>query len=133
MLVDGELGAAELADLGALDAPAELGRQQLHAVADAQHRDPELEQLRVESRSPVGVDRRRPAGEDQPLRLAPRDLLGAHVVREQLAEHPALAHPARDELGVLPAVVEDDDLVDRARDVDRRALVGELGRPPWPR
>ena len=48
MLVDRELGAAELADLGALDPAAELGRQQLHAVADAQHRDAELEQLGIE-------------------------------------------------------------------------------------
>ena len=45
---------------------------------------------------------------------------------QQLAEDPALAHAPRDELGVLPAVVEDDDLVDRAGDVDRRRLVGQL-------
>ena len=77
-------------------------------------------------RRPVGVDRRRAAGEDQPLRLAPRDLLGADVMGQQLAEDAALAHAARDELRVLPAVVEDDDLVDGARDVDRRALVREL-------
>ena len=55
-------------------------------------------QLRIEAGSTVGVDRRGAAGEDQPLRLAPRDLLGADVVREQLAEHPAFAHPPRDEL-----------------------------------
>ena len=64
--------AAELADLGALDLAAERQREQLHAVTDAQHRDAELEQLRVELRRAVGVHRRRAAGEDQPLRLAPR-------------------------------------------------------------
>ena len=72
VLVDGELGAAELADLGALDPAAELEREQLHAVADAQHRDAELEQLGIELRRAVGVHRRRAAGEDQALGLAPR-------------------------------------------------------------
>ena len=115
MLADGQLRAAELADLGALDAAAELERDQLHAVADAQHRDAELEQLGLEPRRAVGVHRRRAAGEDQALRLAPPDLLRADVVGQQLGEHAALAHAARDQLRVLPAVVEDDDLVDRAR------------------
>src|SRR3712207_7719436 len=35
------------------------------------------------------------------------------VVGQQLAEHAALADAPRDELRVLPAVVEDDDLVGR--------------------
>ena len=127
-LADRELRAPELADLGALDAPAERQRDELHAVTDAQHRDAELEQLRVEPRRAVGVHRRRAAAEDQALRPAPRDLLGADVVGQQLAEDAALAHAPGDQLRVLAAVVEDDDLVDRARDVDRRRLVRELGR-----
>ena len=116
-----QLRAAELPHLRALDAPAERERHELHAVTDAQHGDPELEQLGVELRRAVGVHRRRAAGEDQPLRLAAPDLLGPDVVRQQLAEDAALADAPRDELRVLPAVVEDDDLVDRARrgDVDR--------------
>ena len=44
-LVHGQLRAAELADLRALDPAAELEHHRLHAVADAEHRDPELEQL----------------------------------------------------------------------------------------
>jgi hypothetical protein len=47
-------------------------------------------------------------------------------VGQQLAEHAALTHPPGDELGVLAAVVQDDDLVDRGRAVDGRRLVGEL-------
>ena len=50
VLADGQLRAAELADLGALDPAAELAREQLHAVTDAQHRDAELEQLGVQPR-----------------------------------------------------------------------------------
>ena len=49
-LADRELRAPELADLGALDAPAERQRDELHAVTDAQHRDAELEQLGLEPR-----------------------------------------------------------------------------------
>ena len=74
---------------------------QLHAVADAEHRDAELEQLAVQPRRALGVHRRGAAGEDQPLRPAPRDLLGADVVGQQLAEDAALAHAPRDQLRVL--------------------------------
>ena len=116
-----QLRAAELPHLGALDLAAEGQHERLHAVTDAEHGDAQLEQLGIEPRRAVGVDGRRPAGEDQALRAAAADLLHAHVVRQQLGEDPALAHPARDQLGVLPAVVEDHDLV--GRDL---ALEGEL-------
>ena len=128
-LADGEVGAAELADLGALHPAAQRKRQQLHAVADAEHRNAELEQRRVELRRPVGVHRGRPAGEDQPARAAPAHLLDADVMRQQLGEHAALAHAARDELRVLAAEVQDDDLVDRARRLDLGGRLGDdLGR-----
>ena len=128
MLADRELGAAELADLRALDLAAQLERDELHAVTDAQHRDVELEQLGIQARRAVGVHRRGPAGEDEALGLAPPDLLRADVVRQQLAEHAALADAARDQLRVLAAVVEDDDLVDRLRRPDvEDVLVDELG------
>ncbi len=88
---------------------------------------PELEQLRVELRRAVGVDRRRAAGQDHALRPAPRDLLGADVVRQQLREHAALAHAPRDQLRVLPAVVEHHDLSvaadSRRRVVERDSTV----------
>ena len=114
-----QLRAAELPHLGALHVAAELAREQLHAVADAEHRDPELEQRRVESRRVGRVDRRGAAGEDQPARSAARDLGRADVVRQQLGEDAALAHAARDQLRVLAAVVEDDDLL-RGRRVAAR-------------
>ena len=116
--------------------PPSVQHQRLHAVTDAQHRDPELEQLRIQPRRARRVHRRRPAGEDQPLRLAPPHLLDADVVRQQLREHAALAHPARDQLRVLAAVVEHDDLVGRrprARARAPRRLVGREGRARAPR
>ena len=123
-----QLRAAELADLGALDLAAELGRDELHAVTDAEHGDAELEQLAVQPRRARRVDRGRAAGEDQALGLALADLGGADVVGQQLAEDAQLAHAARDELRVLAAVVEHDDLVDRARRRDvEDVLLDELG------
>ena len=44
------------------------------------------------------------------------------MVRQQLAEHAALADAARDQLRVLPAVVEDDDLVMRDAALERELL-----------
>ena len=105
-----QLRAAELADLGALDPPAQRERQQLHPVTDAEHRHAQVEQLRVERRRAVLVHRGRPAGQDHALGPAAPDLLEPDVMREQLGEHPALAHPARDQLRVLASEVEDDDL-----------------------
>ena len=65
----GQLRAAELADLGALDPAAERERERLHAVADAQHRDPELEQRRVQPRRAVGVTDAGPPERISPLGL----------------------------------------------------------------
>ena len=122
-----QLRAAELADLGALDAAAEREHERLHAVADAEHRDAELEQLRVEPRGAGRVDRGRAAGEDQALRRAAADLVDADVVRQQLGEDAALAHAAGDQLRVLAAVVEDQDLVVRDRALERQLLDGLVG------
>ena len=71
-LGDAQVGAAELADVGLLDAAAELVDEQLHAVADAQHRHAELEQPPLERRRTVGVHRGGTAREDDPARLARR-------------------------------------------------------------
>ena len=122
LAVELEVRTAELPHLGALDVAAQAQHDRLHPVADAQHGDPELEQLGIELGGARRVDGRGPAGEDEPLGGAPADLLGADVVGQQLGEHPALAHPAGDELGVLAPVVEDHDLVGR-----QRPLRGELG------
>ena len=55
---------------GVADLAAEGARHRLHAVADAEHRHAELEQLRVDVRRARLVDRGRAAGEDDPARLA---------------------------------------------------------------
>jgi hypothetical protein len=44
------------------------------------------------------------------------------VVREQLREHAELTHAARDQLRILAAVVEDDDLVGGDGALERQLL-----------
>ena len=128
-LAHAQLRAAELADLGGLDDAAERLREQLHAVTDAEHRDAELEQRRVELRGARRVDRGRPAGEDQALRRAARDLGDVDVRVQQLGEHAALAHAARDQLRVLAAEVDDQHLVGAGA----RAAPGGAGGEAWRR
>jgi hypothetical protein len=98
VLGDHQLRAAELADLGALHAPSQREHHRLHAVADAEHRDTELEQLLPQCRRPVRIHGGGAAGEDQALRRAPRDVLERDVVGQELGEHAALAHAAGDQL-----------------------------------
>src|SRR5690606_14057500 len=93
----------------ALDLAAEQAAEQLHAVADPEHGDAELEDARIDRRGPLGVDARGPPGEDDRLRLElahTGELEGAGV---DLAEDVLLADAPRDELGVLRAEVEDED------------------------
>ena len=71
----------------------------------------EVEQLGRERRRPRLVDRGRPAGEDQRLRLALADLLHRSRRRQQLGEHPAFADPPGDQLRVLAPEVEDQHLL----------------------
>ncbi len=101
-----ELGLAELGRAGAGHLAAELEREQLRAVADAERRDPELEELRVDPRSAVRVDGRRAAGEDQRGRVPAAHLVGAERVRDELRVDAGVADAARDQLRVLAAEVE---------------------------
>ena len=101
-----QLRPAILAGRGALHFAAERLAHQLHAVADAEHRDAELEDLRIALRRAVGVHARRAAGEDQPLRRELAHPLGRDVVPHDLAVHVLLADPAGDQLDVLRAEVE---------------------------
>ena len=103
---------AELAEVGARHRAAEVQGQALHAVADAEHRDAELEDLGVELRGVVDVDAHGAAGEDDALGRVRLDALDGRVVRDELRVHAALAHAARDELPVLRPEVEHEDGVE---------------------
>ncbi len=104
-----DLRVAELAHAPGLDRAAQLRRHRLHAVADAEHRH---------ALRPHGVGRARrialghavgPAREHDALRCeAPHEIV-ADVVRMNLAVDVRLAQPARDELRVLRAEIENQD------------------------
>ncbi len=102
---------AELAPLGAFDAAAELRGHGMHAVADTEHRNAEGEHglgsahvARLENR--LGT-----TGENDAARRECGDCPGIHVESADLAVDPRLAHPARDQLGVLGAEIQDQDAI----------------------
>src|SRR5262249_29959039 len=119
-LVDGQVGEEPspadahvdlpvLAGPGLLDAAAELERQQLRAVADAERRDSLLEDRGVHAWRAFGVDRRRPAGEDQRERIVAANLVDRRAVRDELRVDTGFANSTGDQLGILAAEIDDQD------------------------
>ncbi len=106
-----DLGVAELAHPCVFHPAAELRRHRLHAVADAQYRNAQLEDPIGRFRRGVLVYGGRAAREDDAARSEVADEGLADVEGMQLAIHLRLPDPARDQLRVLRAEVEDEDLV----------------------
>ena len=104
-----QLGTAVFTGPRAGHGTAEGLRHGLEAVADAEHRNPQVEQSGVELRSTVGVDAGRPTGEHDGLRVLGLDLGHPRGVRDDLGEHPCLTDPPRDQLGVLGTEVDHQD------------------------
>src|SRR5207253_3384014 len=76
---DGEGGPAELPGGRRGDGAAQGVAGELHPVADAQHGDVQVEHLRVALRGVRLVHARRPAGEDDALRVQLLDAFGGDV------------------------------------------------------
>ena len=106
---DRQRRAPVLALAGLLHGTAECLRHGLEAVADAEHRDASLEQLRVHRRRTLLVDRRRPPGEDDGGGATRKDLVGVEPGADDLGIDVGLAHAARDQLRVLGAEIDDED------------------------
>ena len=98
-----------LAVARALHLPAQHVAHQLHAVADAHDRHAELEEARVAPGSAALVDAVGTAGEHDASRAAPGQGIGPRSRRQDLGVDLHLPQPARDELGVLRAEIEDED------------------------
>ena len=107
--VDTHLRAAVLARTGLGHLAAERAGHDLEAVANAEDRQPQLEDLLVELRRALCVHRRRAAGENQRLRVLLADFCGGDGGRNHLGENVRLAHTAGDQLRVLRAEIEDKD------------------------
>ena len=106
-----QIGMTELTLSGRHDLAAEMTAHQLHAVADAQHRHTQLEQLLGNRGSPRFVDRLWPAGENDPGWRKGADRRHIHVKRMQFAEDMGFTHPAGDKLGVLGTEIENQDFL----------------------
>jgi hypothetical protein len=103
---DVQFGLAELFFVGWHHAPAHHVRHDLVPVADAQDGQAGVEQVVGTARRLDFVHRRRTTGEDNALGIVGENFLHGGVVGHDLAVHPARAHLARDELGVLRAKVQ---------------------------
>ena len=99
-----------------LDTAAERLGHELLPVADAEHGDIELEQVRVDRRRSRLVHGRGAAGEDQPCRAPGFDLGRREVERDDLGEDVTLTDSPGDQLCVLGSVVEDQDRPGLAHD-----------------
>ena len=81
-------------------------RHELAAVADAQHRDTQLEQLRVALGRLLIINTVRPAGKDDADRVHCADLIDRGLIGLDLAVYIMLADTPRDQLVILTAEVE---------------------------
>ena len=105
------LGMAELACVGGFGRAAQLRGQGLHAVADAQDRQATVEHLLRRFGGAVLRGGLRTARQDDALGAELRDLLRVVVPRPDFAVDADLADAASDQLRVLRAEIEDEDLV----------------------
>ena len=115
MAVGADFGIAEFAGLaggfGGHHLAAQLLGHGLHAVADAEDRDAQLENdLRCARRIAFG-DRVGAAGQDDALGAVIADEFVGNVVRVNLAEDLGFAHAAGDQLGNLGTEIENEDFL----------------------
>ncbi len=103
------LRVAVLALVGGAHFAAQLVHHELQAVADAQHRQSEVQDALVRWRRIGVVDGRRPAGQHDAGRMIAFDFVEGRVAGKDDGEDVLFADAARDELRILRAKVEDDD------------------------
>ncbi len=98
-----------LADI--LDAATELLGDGLHAVADAENRQPEIEQRRRHHRLFAIEGRLGAARQDKTARAKFLDVLKIGIPGVDFAIDARLAHPARDQLSVLRTEIQNQDSI----------------------
>ena len=108
---DFEFGVTVFAFVALIDATAELVRHQLHPVADAERGNAQVPDRGIALRRVLAVHAGRAAAEDQTARSKHRQFRGGRVEVQDLGEHFALTDPPRDDLRVLRAEIQNDDLV----------------------
>ena len=108
---DLKLGAAEFARMSALDGAAKRGDHRLLAVANAEHGDAGVDQRRRELRGAGLMHGGWAAGEDDGLGQDRRERRFRLIEGHDLGIDAGLAHAAGNELSVLRAEIDDEDLI----------------------
>ena len=93
-----------------LDLAAEKLREQLHAVTDAEDGHAQLENVFIRQRRVRGINTGRPAGQNDAAGLELGDFRGGRVIAQDCGIDVALADAPRNDLRVLRAEIENDDL-----------------------
>ncbi|MNC21047.1 hypothetical protein D3C75_690160 [compost metagenome] len=86
----------------------QLECHQLHAVADAQHRNAQIVDSRVNMRRPLRIHTGRPSGEYNALRRKRLEPVQRNIVRQQFAVHSQIPDTSCNQLVVLAAKVQHD-------------------------
>ena len=81
-------------------------RHPLHAVANPQNRNPQLQHIRIAMRRVRVIHRTGAATQHDPHRLERADLLHLRRARQNRREYFLLADPPRNQLRILPAKIE---------------------------
>ncbi len=115
---------AVLALLGMRHFPTERHSHGLLAVAEAEHRNAQAEDLRVDGGGVFRVHAGRTARQDDSRRRHGAHLVGRDVARHDLGIHVQIAHATGDELPVLGAEIDDDDNLLRGCGLGHGASLG---------
>ena len=108
-ILDGNFSMAVLALRPRADLAAEVMNDEVKAITDAERGHAKLQNLCVRRRCIVVVNRRGPAGEHDADGLVALNFSKRNRAGQDHGEDVELANPARDELGVLRAEIEDND------------------------
>ena len=89
-------------------------REPVHAVADSQHRNAQLQHLGIAQRRVRVIHRARTAGQNDAHGFERADFLQRRSARQNRGEHLLLADAPRDQLRVLPAEIQHHNSLSRA-------------------
>ena len=106
-----DAGIAELTQVGTFHLAAQLLGHGLHAIADTEQRDAQIEYGLRRARAAGLMHRLRATGENDAARGEGANGGVVHVERVDLAIHADLAHAAGDQLGVLGTEIQNQDAV----------------------
>src|SRR6185437_10065927 len=105
-----EDASAVLTTSSVTDLTTEMMGHLHQAVTDSKNRNPETENLRIDLRRAVFVNAGRSAGEDDAIWLFAGNCFGWSIKADNLRVNLELANTAADNLSVLRAEVEDENL-----------------------